>query len=79
MRAGEIEIAGRDEEVAVDEVDDAIGEVRWEKGAVVFGLVFLEAAGDVDAGPAFAEGEFDVGISLVVAQENVEAWLLLLD
>ena len=35
--------------------------------------------GDVDARPALAEGELNVGIRLVVAEQNVEARLTLLD
>ena len=41
--AVEIDIAGRDQKVAMDEIDDAVGEVRREKGAVVFGFVLLVA------------------------------------
>jgi hypothetical protein len=79
MRSTEIDIATGDEEISMDQIDDAIGEVRREKGAVVFGAVLFEAAGNVDAGPAFAESELDVGIGFVVTQKDVEAGLLLLD
>lgn len=76
--AGEVDFAGGDEEVAVDEVDEAVGEVAGEVGSEVGGTILFEAAGDVDAGEAFG-GEFDVGIGFVVAEENVVTGLVLLD
>jgi hypothetical protein len=50
------------------------GKVR----AVVSGAVFAEAARDVNARILFG-GQLDVGISLVVAQQDVETRLPLLD
>ena len=46
--------------------------------AEVSGAVLAQAAGDVDARVALA-GQLDVGVGLVVAQQHVEARLVLLD
>src|SRR5262249_40648938 len=74
---GEIDLAGGNQEVAVNEIDNPVGQISGEVGAVVDAAVFLEAAGDVDAGKTLAESELDVGVSLVVTQQDVEARLLL--
>ena len=79
MVAREIDFATGDEKAAVDEFDDAVGEVAGKVGAVVGGAVFAQAAGDEDFGEAIGEGEFDVGVGLVVAEQDVEARLALLD
>ena len=79
MVAAEVDFATGNEEGAVDELDDAIGEITGEIGAVVGGAIFAQAAGDEDFGKAVAEREFDVGVSLVVAQQDVVARLALLD
>jgi len=77
--AGEIDLATGQEEAAMDEVDDAVGEIAGEVGTVVDAAVAAEAAGDEDFRPAIAEGELDVGVGFVVAQQDVEAGLALLD
>ena len=79
MEAVQIHLAGWHQKVAVNQVDDAIGEIGREVRAVVGAAVLAQAAGDVDARIALAERELHVGISLVVAQQDVEARLLLLD
>ncbi len=79
MVAGEIDLAAGDEEAAVDEVDEAMGEVAGEVRAEVGAAVLAEAAGDEDFGVAIGERELDVGVGLVVAQQDVEARLALLD
>jgi len=63
----------------MNQVDDAIGEIGREVRAVVGAAVLAQAARDVHAREALGQGEFHVGVSLVVAQQDVEAWLLLLD
>ena len=63
----------------MDELDDAVGEVAGKIGAVVGRAVLAQAAGDEDLGEAVGEGELDVGVGLVVAQQDVEARLALLD
>ena len=79
MVAREIDLATGDEKAAMDELDDAVGEVAGEVGAVVGGAVFAQAAGDEDLGEAIGERELDVGVGLVVAEQDVEARLALLD
>jgi hypothetical protein len=79
MVAREVDLAGGDEEAAVDEVDEAVGQVAGEVGAEVGGTIAAQAAGDEDLGVAVGEGELDVGVGLVIAQEDIEAWLALLD
>ncbi len=79
MGARQVDLAGRNQEVAVDQVDDAIGEVGREVWTVVGAAILPQASSDVDAREALGEREFHVGIRLVVAQQDVEARLLLLD
>ncbi len=79
MVAGEIDLATGNEKAAMDELDDAVGQVAGKVGAVVGGAVLAQAAGDEDFGEAVGEGELDVGVGLVVAQQDVEAGLALLD
>ncbi len=77
--AGKIDLATGDEKAAMDELDDAPGEVAGKVRAVVGGAVLAQAAGHKDFRIAVGEGELDVGIGLVVAEENVEAGMALLD
>jgi hypothetical protein len=77
--AGEIDLATGNEKAAVDELDDAVGEVTGKVGSVIGRAVFAQAAGDEDLGIAIGEGEFDVGVGFVVAEQDVEARLALLD
>ena len=65
--------------MAVNQIDDAIGEIGREVGAVIGAAIFAQAAGYEDAGIALGQGQFYVGVSLIVAQQDVEARLLLLD
>jgi len=50
MIAVEVDLAGRDEEAAMDDVDKAMREVAGEVWAEVGGAVFAQAAGDEDLG-----------------------------
>ena len=77
--AREVDLATGDEEAAVDEVDQAVREVAGKVGAEVGAAVLAQAAGDEDFGIAVGERELDVGVGLVVAQQDVEARLALLD
>ena len=63
----------------MDELDDAIGKVAGKVGAVISGAIFAESAGDEDFGVAIGERELDVGVGLVVAEQDVETRLALLD
>jgi len=77
--AGEIDLAAGQKEAAMDEVDDAVGEVAGEVGSVIGAAVAAQTAGDENFGPAVAEGELYIRIGFVVAEEDVEAGLALLD
>ena len=79
MKSGEIHFAGRNQKIAVDQIDDAIREIGREIGTVIRAAVFAQAARDVNPRPALAQREFHVGIGLVVAQQDVESRLALLD
>jgi hypothetical protein len=63
----------------MNQVDDAISEIGREVRAVVCAAVLAQAAGYVHARETLGESELHVGVSLVVAQQDIEARLLLLD
>jgi aspartokinase-like uncharacterized kinase len=67
MKTREVHLAGRNQKIAVDEIDNAICEVRREVGTIVGAAVLAQAARDVDARPALSQGELHVRVSLVVA------------
>ena len=77
MSAVKVDFTGGDFEIAMDEIDEAVGEVAGEVRAEV-SAILTEAASDVDAGELFV-GEFDVGVGFVVAEEDIEAGPVLLD
>ena len=79
MVAREIDLATGQQKAAMDEFDHAIGQVAGKVRAVVGRAVLAQAARDEDLGEAVGERQLDVGVSLVVAQQNVEARLALLD
>ena len=79
MIAREVNLAGRNHEMPMDQVHDAIRQVRRKVRTVVSAAIFPQAPRDVDPGKALAQSQLHVGISLVVAQQNVEARFLLLD
>ena len=79
MKGGEIHFAGRNQEVAVNQVDNAIGEIGREVRAGINAAILAQSARDVDARKALGERELDIRVSLVVAQQDVEARLPLLD
>ena len=65
--------------MALNQVHDAIRKVRREIRAVVRTAVFFQTPGDVDSRVTLAQGQLHIGISFIVAQQDVEARLLLLD
>ena len=79
MVARQIHFAGWDHEVAMNEVNDAIGQVGREVGAVVCAAILAQAPRYVHAREPFGEAEFHIGVCLVVAQQDIEARFLLLD
>ena len=79
MKSRQIDLARRNQKIAVDQIDDAVGQIGREVRAVVGAAVLAQPARDVDPRPALAQRQLHIGISLVVAQQDVEARLALLD
>ena len=79
MIAREIDLAAWDQKAAMNQLDHAIGEIAWKVRSVVRGAVFAQPPRDKHLGVAVGERQLYVGVSLVVAQQNVEARLALLD
>ena len=79
MVAIEVDLAAWDEEAAMDEIDQPVREVSGEVRAEIGAAILAQAAGDEDLGMAVVHRQLDVGVGLVVAQQNVEARLALLD
>ena len=75
----EVDGAGRNEEVVMNQIDDAIGKIRGEVRAIVNAAIFAQAPRDIDTREALGERELYVGIRFVIAQQNVEARFFLLD
>ena len=63
----------------MNQVHDAIGEIGREVRAVVGAAVLAQAARHINARKGLGQRELYIGVSLVVAQQDVEARLLLLD
>ena len=63
----------------MNQVDDPIGQAGWKKRAVVRTAVFAQPSRHIDAWEALAQGKLHVGIGLVIAQQDVEFRLALLD
>src|SRR5579863_5510867 len=79
MIAREIHVARGYPEAAMDEVHDAIGEIRREVRAIVMRAVLLQAPRHVDARIPLGKRQLDVRVTLVVTQQDVVARLELLD
>ena len=78
VSARQVHLARRDFEMAVDELHQPVGQVARKIRAVVRRAVLLHAPRHVHPRPAL-RGQLDVGIGLVVAQQHVEARLVLFD
>src|ERR1700731_4599601 len=79
MITRQINFAGWDQEMPVNEIDDAISQVGRKERTIIDAAVLSQAAGYVHSWETLAQSELYVGIRLVVAKQNVEARLLLLD
>src|SRR5580692_9611870 len=79
MKVPKIDLARWNQKMAVDQVHDAIGKAGRKIRAVVAAAVFAQTPGHINSGEPLAQGQLHVGISLVVAQQNVKSWLPLLD
>ena len=74
----QVHIAGRNLEVTMNEVHKPVREIPGKVGAVVSGAVFLQTPRHVDTRITLG-GQFDIGVRLVIAQQDVETRLPLLD
>ena len=63
----------------MDQIDDPVCQIPGKIRTVIIAAVFAQPPRYVHAGKALAQGEFDIWISFVVAQQDVETRLLLLD
>src|SRR5579863_10772813 len=79
VKTGEIDFAGGDQEISMNEIENAVRQIGREVRAVVGAAVLAQAAGDVDARRALSQSQFYVRVSLIVAQKDVEARFALLD
>ena len=79
MVARQIHLATRDEKAAVDQLDDAPGQVARKVWAIVGRAVLTHPPRHKDFRKAIAHRQLHVGVGLVVAQQNIEARLALLD
>ena len=79
MVTRQIDLARRHHEMAVDQINDAVRQIGRKVRTVITAAIFPQPASDVHPRKAFAQRELHIRVSLVVAQQNVEARLLLLD
>ena len=78
MIAAQIDLARWNEKVPMNEIHQAVRQIAREVGPVVSGPILDQPPRYIDARKSFA-GQFDVRIGLVVAQQDVETRLVLLD
>src|SRR5215467_11281759 len=79
MISGQVHAAGGNQKMAVNQVNDAIGQIPGKVWPVVHAAILAQPARNVNTRKAFSQCELDVRIRLVVAQEDVESRLFLLD
>ena len=79
VKAREVDLAGGQQEAAMDEFGHAVGQIAGEVRAIVGGAVLAQAAGDEDFGEAVGERELHEWVGFVIAEEDVETGLALLD
>ena len=77
--ARKVNLAQRDQKIAVDQVHDAVSQIAGKVGAIILAAILFEPAGDINPRVAFGQSKLDIGVGFVVAEKNVEARLLLLD
>src|SRR5208283_3220498 len=75
----EIDKTRGNKKALVNEVQDAASEAGRKVGTKIERAVFLDAAREINAGIFFGQSELDIGISLIVAKDDVELGLVLLD
>jgi hypothetical protein len=77
--AVDLDPADPDLEQLLDQLDGLAGQPPGQERAVVLGAVVADAAGEGDAGELLLEGQLQVGIGLVVPQQDVVPGALALD
>src|SRR5229473_497429 len=79
MKARQVHFARGNEKVTMDQVNNPVRKVGREVGAIVSAAIFPKSAGDIDSRESLAQSELYVRISLIIAQQDVETRLSLLD
>src|SRR5438445_248887 len=79
MKARQIHFARGNQKMPVDQVNNPVRQVGREVGAVVGAAIFSKAARDIDSRESLPQSELYVRRSLIVAQQDVETRLCLLD
>ncbi len=79
MVSREINLAGRHQKAAVDQVHDPVSEVSRKIWPIIIAAILAQAACHIYTGKALAPGQLDIRVGLIVPQQDVEARLLLLD
>ncbi len=79
MRARQVDGAGGDAECLVNKMDDPVREAVREIRAKINGTVLHQAARDIHAWEFFKRGKPDVRVGLIVTEQHVKFWLMLLD
>src|SRR5580658_10336876 len=75
----EVNGAGRNQKVFVDQVDQAISEASREVRSKINRAIFLQATSDINARVFFESGILNIRIGFVVAKKDVKFRLVLLD
>src|ERR1700731_1827565 len=75
----QIDLAAWNEKAALDHLRYAIGQLPGKVRPVVRRAVLLQAAGNKHLGIAVGQRQLYVGVGLVIAEQDVEAGLALLD
>ena len=71
MKARKVHLAGWNQEVAVNQVHDAVGEIGREVGSVVSAAILAQTASHVHAREALGERQLHIRIGLVVTQVKI--------
>jgi len=78
VEPGQVDLAGRDFEVPVNEAHQPVGQIGRKVWPVIRRSVFPQPARDVNP-RIFLIGQLDIRVSFVVAKQDIEARLPLLD
>ena len=79
MKARQIHIARGNQKIAMNQIHRAMRQVGGKIRAVIDAAILAQPPRHVNARKALAQRQLDVGISLVIAQQHVEARFTLLD